>query len=449
MKLKKIYICSSCGAKYNKWQGQCNECGKWNTLIEDVIEEEIKKTSKKRTLINLSSNVVNLNEIFLKNIERIPTNIEEFDRVIGGGVVRGQTILIGGVPGIGKSTLILQIANSLSLNNMKVLYISAEESQYQILERAKRIDVKSNNIYIASLTDLNDIIKSIDDIEPEVVIIDSIQMITHPQSAGLTGGPSNIKAVTEDLVRIAKLKNIVIFIVGQVTKEGDFAGPKFLEHLVDTVLYFENDREGVFRVLRTFKNRFGSVDEIGIFEMKEKGLVSSYNFSMISNDIVAGKTYSSVYEGTRAILVSVEALVNRSFYPYPKRIFSFIDPTYSQILLASIEKNTPIKFDTYDVYINIRSQFKTKDKGIDLAVCASLIGSIKDIIFDNKTAFIGEVSMLGEIYPSLFLSKRISEIERNGFKKVYVPYTKEKIETNLEVIKVKNIRDFYLSIVKR
>jgi DNA repair protein RadA/Sms len=332
---------------------------------------------------------------------------------------------------------------------MKVLYISAEESQYQIFERAKRIGVESENIYIASFTDLNDIIKSINEILPDVVIIDSIQMVNHPESGGVISGPANIKATTQDLVRIAKIKNIIIFIIGQVTKEGDFAGPKLLEHLVDTVLYFENDREGIYRILRTFKNRFGSIDEIGIFEMKEKGLVSSSNFSMVSNESVSGKTYSAVYEGTRAIIVSVEALVNRSFYPYPKRIFSFIDPTYSQILIASIEKNTPLKFDTYDVYIDVRSQFKTRDKGIDLSVCASIISSAKDIVFDNKTAFIGEVSMLGDIYPPLFLSKRIAEIERNGFKKVYIPYTKEKIESKIELIRVKNIKDFYLSVVKK
>ena len=448
MKLKKIYICSECGAKYSKWQGQCINCGKWNTLVEEVVEEGT-KTSKKKSLVELSSNIVKLNDISSKKIDKIPTSIDEFDRVIGGGLVRGQTILIGGVPGIGKSTLILQVANNLSLKNMKVLYISAEESQYQIFERAKRIGVESENIYIASFTDLNDIIKSIDEILPDVVIIDSIQMVNHPESGGVTSGPANIKATTQDLVRIAKIKNIIIFIIGQVTKEGDFAGPKLLEHLVDTVLYFENDREGIYRILRTFKNRFGSIDEIGIFEMKEKGLVSSCNFSMVSNESVSGKTYSAVYEGTRAIIVSVEALVNRSFYPYPKRIFSFIDPTYSQILIASIEKNTPLKFDTYDVYIDVRSQFKTRDKGIDLSVCASIISSAKDIVFDNKTAFIGEVSMLGDIYPPLFLSKRIAEIERNGFKKVYIPYTKEKIESKIELIRVKNIRDFYLSVVKK
>jgi DNA repair protein RadA/Sms len=448
MKLKKIYICSNCGSKYSKWQGQCTQCGKWNTLIEDVIKED-SKTSKKKSLIELSSSILNLKDISTQNLERISTDISEFDRVLSGGVVRGQTILIGGIPGIGKSTLILQVANSLSSKNIKVLYISAEESQEQLFERAKRLEIKSENIYIASFTDLGDIIKAVDELKPDVLIIDSIQMITHPESGGITSGPANIKATTEDLVRIAKLKNIIIFIVGQVTKEGDFAGPKLLEHLVDTVLYFENEREGIYRVLRTFKNRFGNIDEVGIFEMKEKGLVSSSDFSIISDEMVPGKTYSSVYEGTRAIIVSVEALVNRSFYPYPKRVFSFIDPTYSQILLASIEKNTPIKFDTYDVYVNIRSQFKTKDKGIDLAVCAAIIGSAKGIVFDNRTAFIGEVSMLGEVYPPAFLSKRISEIERKGFKRVYIPNTKEKIETSLDIVRIKNIDEFYTRIVKK
>lgn len=445
MKLKKVYLCSKCGARHLKWQGQCSECGEWNTLVEDVVEEET-RNSKKKNIVELSTNSFKLKDISAENTEKIPTGFEEFDRVLTGGVVKGQTILIGGIPGIGKSTLIIEIANKLSLKGLEVLYISGEESPQQIAQRAKRLKIESEKITVASITDISEIIKTANELNPEVLIIDSIQTVYHPQYPSSTASPVQIRECTSELVKVAKTKNIIVFIVGQVTKEGDFAGPKLLEHMVDTVLYFENDRSQIYRILRTFKNRFGNIDEIGIFEMTEKGLVSNKNYieNLIDENRVAGKTYSATYEGTRPIIVSIEALVNRSFYPYPKRIFSSVDSNYAQILLASIEKNTPLKFDSYDVYINLNSGFKTKDRAIDLSLCASLISSIKDTPVDNHTAFLGEVGMLGQVYPVTVISRRISELERAGFKKVIISSrTKENFKTGIEILKIDNISKLY------
>ena len=451
MKLKKIYICSKCGAKYPKWQGQCVECGEWNTLVEDVEEQETKKAVRK-SIIELSSKKYKLKEIKDESLDKIKTDIEEFDRVISGGIVKGQTILIGGVPGIGKSTLIMEVAAGLSNKGLDVLYISGEESPHQIAQRAKRLNIDSDRIILASITDISEIINQVNELKPDSLIVDSIQTIYHPQFPSSTASPVQIRECAMELIKIAKTKQIPVFILGQVTKEGDLAGPKLLEHMVDTVLYFENDRYGIYRILRTFKNRFGAIDEIGIFEMRQEGLISSktYNQNILSDDNLAGKTYSATYEGTRPIIMSVEALVNRSFYPYPKRIFSSIDSNYAQILLASIEKNTPLKFDTYDVYLNLNSGFKTKDRGIDLAVCSAVISSIKEIPLTNKTAFIGEVGMLGQIYPATLIQKRISELERAGFNKIVLSAnTNEKINSTAQIIKLKNISELYNSIASR
>lgn len=445
MKLKKIYICSKCGSKHLKWQGQCSECGEWNSLVEDVVEEST-KTSKKRSIVELSTNRFKLKEIAAQNLNKISTDIKEFDRVLTGGVVLGQTVLIGGVPGIGKSTLIMEIADKLASKNLEVLYISGEESPQQLAQRAKRLDITDEKITVASITDISEIIKTINEINPNVLIVDSIQTLYHPQYPSSTASPVQIRECANELVKIAKTKNIIVFILGQVTKEGDFAGPKLLEHMVDTVLYFENDKDELYRILRTFKNRFGTVDEIGIFEMTEKGLVSKsdYESSFLNDTPSPGASFSATYEGTRPVIIKVEALVNRSFYPYPKRIFSSIDSNYAQILLASIEKNTPVKFDSYDVYINVKSGFKTKDRALDLAVCASAISSIKEIPIDSKTAFIGEVGMLGYVYPAIAMSKRIAELERIGFKKIIISSkTSETLKTKTEIIKIERIAELY------
>ncbi|MEF3279407.1 MAG: DNA repair protein RadA [Elusimicrobiota bacterium] len=451
MKLKKIYICSKCGASHYKWQGQCSECGQWNTLIEEVIEEKT-KTARKKAIVDFSTQSYRLKDIKTEDAQKIATDIEEFDRVLSGGVVKGQIILIGGVPGIGKSTLVLEIADKLASKDMEVFYVSGEESPQQISLRAKRIGISNNKITIASQTDISEIIKEVNIINPQILIIDSIQTLYHPQFPSSSSSPIQIRECTSELIKIAKTKNITVFILGHVTKEGELAGPKLLEHMVDTVLYFESEKSGEYRILRTFKNRFGNIDEIGIFEMTEKGIISSnsYTKQMIDDAAISGKTYTAIYEGSRAMIIRVESLVSRSFYPYPKRIFSSIDSNYAQILLASIEKNTPLKFDSYDVYINIHSGFKTKDRSIDLSVCAGIISSIKDILIDNQTAFIGEVGMLGQVYPSNYTSKRIIELERNGFNKIFISSRiRETINSKVQIIKISDISSLYKNLVEK
>lgn len=440
-KLKRIYICSECGHKEIKWQGKCPQCGAWNSFIEDVVEEKTKKSNIK-TLTEFSIPPQKLSDIKTPKIEKQKTNIEELDRVLDNGVVEGQIILIAGVPGIGKSTLMLELASSFAKRNNEVLYISGEENIHQIALRAERLSIKDPNITILCETDITKINQTINQINPKLLIIDSIQTLYHPEISSTAATPLQIKVVTSEIIKIAKTKNIITFILAHVTKDGDIAGPKILEHMVDTVLYFESDLKTNYRVLRSFKNRFGSVDEIGIFEINEKGIFSASTYSLSdAQQPLSGKTFSCIIEGSRPFITRVESLVNRTFYPYPKRVFSSIDSNYAQILIASIEKNTKLKFDTYDIYINIPIPFKTKDKALDLSICASIISSFKDIKADPTIAFIGEVGMLGEIYKVNFLQKRINELEKNGFTKAVIPKMTEKITTSLKLIEISHIHE--------
>lgn len=441
-RFKKIYICSECGHKEIKWQGKCPQCGSWNSFEEDVIEEKTTNSKKTTQLTDFSTPPQRLSEIKTLKITKEPTSIEELDKVLDGGTVKGQIILIAGVPGIGKSTLMIELASAYAKKNKEVLYISGEESLNQIALRAERLNIRENKITLLCETDIIKIVDVIRNINPDILIIDSIQTLYHSQIPSSPASPLQIKSVTSEIMKISKNKNITTFILAHVTKEGDIAGPKILEHMVDTVLYFETDMKTPYRVLRSFKNRFGSVDEIGIFEINEKGIFSTSTYTPDDFTLpLAGKTFSCLIEGTRAFITRVEALVTRSFYPYPKRVFSSIDSNYAQILLASIEKNTTLKFDTFDVYINIPTPFKTKDRSSDLAICASIISSLKNIKLSPDTAFIGEVGMLGQIYTVNFIQKRINELEKNGFKKIILPYTKDKITSNIKTIHISHISE--------
>ncbi len=440
-RLKKIYICTNCGHKEIKWQGRCPSCGAWNSFEEDVISEPSKKMAFK-PITDFSSPPLKLSEIKSEPAIKKPIGVDELDRVLDGGTVKGQIILVAGVPGIGKSTLMLSIASSAASKGNEVLYVSGEESLTQISHRAERMSIKEPNITLFSETDITKIIQLINDSNFSFLIIDSIQTLYHPEVPSVPSTPLQIKYVTSEIIKIAKSKNITTFILAHVTKDGEIAGPKLLEHMVDTVLYFEADVSGPYRILRSFKNRFGSVDEIGIFELNDKGIFST-NLQIDSSHLtpLSGRTYTCIIEGKRAFIIRVEALVSRTFYPYPKRVFSSIDPNYAQILLASVEKNTRFKFDSYDVYINIPTAFKTKDRASDLAVCASVISSLTDTKLAQPTAFIGEVGMLGQIYPVPYIPKRINELEKTGFKKIIIPNTKEKIDSKSEIIKISHISE--------
>ena len=438
-KFKKIYRCSECGHKVVKWQGRCPQCQAWNTLEEDV--EETNTTTKKAfQLSDFSSPPQRLSDIKISKVVKEPTAIDELDKALNGGTVEGQIILIAGVPGIGKSTLMLQLASAYAKKNREVLYVSGEESINQIALRAERLNIKEDRITIFCQTDITKIIETINDLKPNVLIIDSIQTLYHPEIPSAAATPLQIKYVTSEILKVAKGKNITTFILAHVTKEGEIAGPKILEHMVDTVLYFESDMKTPYRVIRSFKNRFGSVDEIGIFEMKENGIFSASSYTPDDfNYPLAGKTFTCLVEGTRAFITRVESLLTRTFYPYPKRVFSSIDSNYAQILLASIEKNTTLRFDTFDVYLNIPTPFRTKDRASDLAVCAAVISSLKNIKVPPDTAFIGEVGMLGQIYPVNFIQKRINELEKNGFKNLIIPQMKDKITTNIKINYISHI----------
>ncbi len=448
MKFKKVYICSSCAAQYSKWQGQCPACGKWNTLIEDVISESLPK--ERKNITEFSSPAIKLDKACQSKFERKKTGISELDRALGGGLIKGQIALLAGPPGIGKSTLMLEAANGCSKNGLISLYISGEESCEQVSSRAARLKVKSENIYLMSETNLVKIIEEIKKIKPSVAIIDSIQTIYHPEIGSASGGISQIRECAAELLRMAKQNSISLFILGHVTKEGDLAGPKILEHMVDTVLYFESEKSGAYRLLRAQKNRFGPVDELGIFEMTDTGLVCALDsFSFVSEDkeSVCGRARTVFFEGTRPVTGEIEALVNKTFYPYPRRIFNGIENSRAQMLVAAIEKNVQLRFDTYDIFAGVKGGLKTKDPACDLAFCAAVISSLRDIPIPGDWAFLGEVGILASVSSCSYLSQRVAELERRNFKKIFIPASfKEKKESKVDLCRVKDLKELYSRI---
>lgn len=453
MKFKKVFICSACGYVHYKWQGQCASCGKWNTLVEDVLAEKTKAESKKISITDFSSPAVTLDKAYETKLEKISSGINEFDRVLGGGIISGQVLLLAGPPGIGKSTLMLEAADGFSKSkNEKILYASGEESVSQIFSRANRLEIKNPDIILLSETNLLTIIENIKKYKPNLLILDSIQTVYHPDIPSSSGSITQIKECAWELLKIAKQNSITLFILGHITKEGELAGPKILEHMVDTVLYFDSERTGIYRILRAYKNRFGDANEIGIFEMTSKGLISADNyFNAISEEKenLAGRAHTILFEGSRPILSKVEVLANRTFYPYPKRVFTGMDSNRAQILIAAIEKSTQLSFNTLDIFASIAGGFKTSDTAIDLAFCAGLYSSIKDIPLPYNWAFIGEVGILSQLYSVPNISRRINEAVRLGFKKIFIPQS-SKLEnaSKAEIVKVKDIKQLFENLKK-
>jgi len=444
MKYKTVFICSQCGHIHSKWQGQCSSCGKWNTLVEDVYAQTSKSEKKQDNISDFSFPPITMDKD-IENDSKIETGIEELDRVLGDGIIRGQVLLLAGPPGIGKSTLMLETADGLSKNSKeKVLYISGEESSNQVLSRAKRLEIKNEKITLISETNLYKIIEEIKKTKPFAAIIDSIQTVYHPDIPSTAGSITQIRECAIELSRIAKSNSMALFILGHITKEGDLAGPKILEHMVDTVLYFDSEKTGLYRMLRAHKNRFGAIEEIGIFEMTEKGLFSAGNYfnSIIGeNANIPGGAYTTLFEGSRVVIARVEALVNKTFYPYPRRVFTGIDSNKGQILIAALEKNARIRLDTFDIFASIHGGFKTKDTALDLAFCAAVSSSLKEMALPNDWAFIGEVGILAQISPVSYLPKRINELKKMGFKKVFVSALyKEKSNQDIEIIRVNDIK---------
>jgi len=445
-KLKSKYVCQNCGYASPRWAGKCPECGLWNTMVEEVVDSaEIKKLHK-ADLKSKSANIKLITEVETVSGNRIATGLEELDRVLGGGIVSGSVMLIGGDPGIGKSTLMLQIADKIK--DRKILYVSGEESSLQIKMRSDRLNYHLENFYILSETNLDIIQAVIENENPELIVIDSIQTIHRNDIESAPGTVSQLRESTSLLIHIAKSKNIPIFVVGHITKDGTIAGPKVLEHMVDVVLQFEGERTHSYRILRGIKNRFGSTNEIGIFEMTELGLREVKNPSEVflsqRNYGASGCSISSAIEGTRPILIEVQALVTATSYGIPQRTSTGFDYKRLNILLAVLEKKLGFQLNKADVFLNIAGGVKIDETAIDLAVAMSICSSYKDIPIDSETVILGEVGLSGEVRTISYLDKRINEAKKLGFKRVIVPKSNMKGYENkkdFEVIGVEKIKD--------
>ena len=454
MKFRTVFICQKCGYEAPKWAGKCPDCGEWNSLVEEVKAQESKKpAARTRSFTQFSSEVIKLAESKAVREERIATHIGEFDRLLGGGLVKGQLTLLAGAPGIGKSTLMLQVAAQLSQTH-KVLYISGEESVNQISGRAQRLGVKGDNIFLLCETDIQKIVEQVENMSPEVLILDSIQTVYHPEFTSSAGTVAQVRECTAELVRLCKPKGIITFVLGHVTKDGELAGPKILEHMVDSVLYFDTEKDNVLRLLRPHKNRFGSTGEIGLFKMTGHGLESVDNpseyFSQSSRDkALKGRAYSLVLEGSRPLLAEVQALVSPTHYPYPRRVATGVDLNRCLVLFAALEKHIGLPLDNKDIYVSLAGGVKLKDPALDLAVCAAVISSCKDIAIPFDHVFMAEVGILGQAAKVPLLDRRLEEAQRLGFTKAFcAPVTKQEKEklSKLSVAEITDLNDLALKL---
>lgn len=454
-KIKTSYICNECGFESPKWYGKCPSCGEWNTLNEELNSQQTKNSfSNSFSTVN---QVLALDDICGENDERIPTKIEEFDRVLGGGIVKGSLVLLSGDPGIGKSTILLQICQNLGSKGQKILYVSGEESANQIKLRAVRIGVTTKNLFILSQTDLATIVECIKSEKPDIVIIDSIQTMVYEQVNSSAGSITQVRECTNVFMHTAKGLGIPIFIVGHVNKDGAIAGPKVLEHIVDTVLYFEGERNYSYRILRGVKNRFGSTNEIGVFEMTADGLKEVLNPSlmMISGrpKNTSGTCVACVMEGTRPILAEVQGLVCATGFGTPRRMSTGFDYNRMSMLLAVLEKRAGYFFNNMDAYVNVVGGLKLDEPAADLTVALALVSSLKDKAVDDKTIAFGEVGLAGEIRAVNNCEQRIAEAKRLGFERCIIPFHNYKSITNslkstFDIIPVRNIREAFSALVE-
>lgn len=439
-----VFFCQECGYESAKWMGQCPACHAWNTFVEEKIE----KTAPAVKKMVQDVDVTTLNAIEMKEEQRITTQIKELDRVLGGGIVKGSLVLVGGDPGIGKSTLLLQCCKNLSMQKKKVLYISGEESLQQIKLRAERIGKFSDSLFLLCETNLNIIHGVIKREKPEIIIIDSIQTMYSENVTSAPGSVSQVREATGTLMQIAKGMEITVFIVGHVTKEGMVAGPKVLEHMVDTVLYFEGDRHASYRILRGVKNRFGSTNEIGVFEMREDGLhevenPSEYMLSGKPKD-ASGSVVACSMEGTRPILLEVQALVCHSNFGIPRRTAAGTDFNRVNLLMAVLEKRLGMQMSSCDAYINIAGGIRMNEPAIDLGIVLALVSSFKEIPIDEKTICFGEVGLSGEVRAVSMAEQRILEAKKLGFTRCILPKVSlqgmKKI-TGIRLDGVENVQD--------
>lgn len=447
---KILYFCQNCGFESTKWLGQCPACNEWNSFVEELT------LKGNKTLDRSSSSkieVLPLNDVNVPDNERINSNIKELDRVLGGGIVQGSLVLIGGEPGVGKSTLLMQACINLS-HNTTLLYVSGEESSTQIKSRANRIGKTTNQFLLFCDSSLNNIINAVNKKKPKIVVIDSIQTVISEDITSAAGSVSQVREVTGTILRIAKEQNITFFIIGHVTKEGMVAGPRVLEHMVDTVLYFEGDNNNIFRILRSVKNRFGATNEIGVFEMSAKGLIEVDNPSrfMVNDSSVknSGSVITSTVEGSRTILVEIQALIAESVFQIPRRTSYGIDYNRVNLLLAVLEKRAGLRLINCDVYVNVAGGLKLNEPSVDLSIIAAIISSFKNIPVNSKTVIFGEIGLSGEVRAVSRAANRVNEAINLGFDTVILPYANSKDVKeykNVNFIYVKNIEDI-LNVIK-
>ena len=443
-KVKSKYVCQNCGYESAGYLGKCPECSSWSSFIEEVEHSSDLKSSS--VLLPDVFPPMKLNDIKMGSEIRVKTNISELDRVLGGGIVQGSLILIAGDPGIGKSTILLQTSGELCKQNKKVLYISAEESASQIKLRAERLGVKSENLYIYPQTNFELIKKHVEEMKPDLVIVDSIQAIYSSLIQSTAGSVSQIRECCNSLMTIAKTNNVSIIVIGHVTKEGNIAGPKVLEHMVDTVIQFEGDKYKTYRILRSIKNRFGNTSEVGIFEMGSKGLTEVLNPSELflkeyNQTQTPGSTIIVTSEGTRPLLVEVQALVGTTPYPTPRRVANGVDLSRVLQILAVLEKRIGLNLSKQDVYVNVIGGIDVSEPAADLGIALAIITCVRDVIFDSHTAIVGEIGLSGDIRAVNHIDKRINEAQKLGFKRIIIPSSNEIQDSynDIEVIKVQRI----------
>ena len=459
-KIKSMYVCSECGWESSKWVGKCQGCGSWNTMQEEIRNTAAKSTASSKTGIVSLQGVyappVAMRDIDTKNEERYKTQLKEFDRVLGGGIVKGSLVLLGGDPGIGKSTILLQVCNKLG-NTLKILYVSGEESKRQIKLRADRLAVDCGNLYVITETDIEIVAQIIKNENPDLVIIDSIQTMSLNELSSSPGSVTQVRECTNLLMKTAKSLEISVIIVGHVNKDGAIAGPKVLEHIVDAVLHFEGDRQMSYRILRAVKNRYGSTNEIGVFQMTNDGLSEVENPSMMllsgRPKNVSGTCVACAMEGSRPILAEIQGLVTNSGFGNPRRMSTGFDYNRMNLILAVLEKRAGYFFSNADTYINVVGGLRLDEPAVDLAVAMSLISSLKDTaILENALAF-GEIGLAGEIRGVSQAGARISEAIRLGFSKIVLPYQnlkniKKENYPGAELIGVRNIRDAFRAMTE-
>lgn len=453
-KAKTQFICHECGYVSPKYLGRCPNCGRWNTMVEEVIQD----TEDRRNRVSLTGEKAQptlLKDVVFKKETRIETQLAELNRVLGGGVVPGSLVLIGGDPGIGKSTLLLQVSHQLAATGGKVLYVSGEESAQQIKLRAERLGSSQTDFYLYPETDMGEISRAIEQIKPEFVIIDSIQTMTQPDISSVAGSVSQVRETTAELLKLAKTNGIAIFIVGHVTKEGNIAGPRMLEHMVDTVLYFEGEKHHSFRILRAVKNRFGSTNEIGIFEMRETGLVEVANPSQVFlEERLEGATGSAIVvamEGSRPILVEVQALVTPTVFGNAKRTTTGLDFNRISLIMAVLEKRAGLLLQNQDAFLKAAGGVKLNEPAIDLAVGVAIASSYKEKGTEATECFIGEIGLTGEIRRVSSIEQRVKEAKKLGFKKIYLPKNNMgdwKVPEGIELVPVATLGETLRKVFK-